>query len=131
MPEAGAQPLTWEELRELLLVPTPSIANAIETFDVRPRNEGVSDGTIRRLFRERDRSLATPRRRPFDPTTLHRRGTLSPAGARSRISSAPRRRGSWSSRVSIPGSFANRLRNRRTRSRTRTLRDLEQVAEPL
>jgi 4-hydroxy-4-methyl-2-oxoglutarate aldolase len=45
-------PLTWEELRELQLVPTPSIANAIETFNVRPRSEGVSDGSVRPQFPE-------------------------------------------------------------------------------
>lgn len=46
------EPLTWEELRELQQIPTPSIANAIETFNVRPRNEGVSDGTVRPQFPE-------------------------------------------------------------------------------
>lgn len=46
------EPLTWQELRELQLIPTPSIANAIETFDIRPRNEGVSDGTILPQFPE-------------------------------------------------------------------------------
>ena len=48
----GTTPLTWEELRELQGVPTPSIANAIESFDIRPRNEGVSDGTVRPQFPE-------------------------------------------------------------------------------
>jgi len=49
---SNTEPLTWEELRELQVIPTPSIANAIETFRVRPRNEGVSDGTIRPQFPE-------------------------------------------------------------------------------
>lgn len=47
-----AEPLTWEELRELQLIPTPSIANAIESFNIRPRNEGVSDGSVRSQFPE-------------------------------------------------------------------------------
>jgi regulator of RNase E activity RraA len=45
-------PLTWEQLRELQQISTPSIANAIETFKVRPRNAGVSDGSIRPQFPE-------------------------------------------------------------------------------
>jgi 4-hydroxy-4-methyl-2-oxoglutarate aldolase len=52
MPSGIQEPLTWEELRELQLIPTPSIANAIESFNVRPRNEGVSDGTVRPQFPE-------------------------------------------------------------------------------
>ncbi|MGI8551597.1 MAG: RraA family protein [Dehalococcoidia bacterium] len=44
--------LTWEQLRELQLIPTPSVANAIESFNVRPRNEGVSDGSVRPQFPE-------------------------------------------------------------------------------
>jgi 4-hydroxy-4-methyl-2-oxoglutarate aldolase len=47
-----ATPLSWEELRELQLIPTPSVANAIETFDIRPRSEGVSDGSVRAQFPE-------------------------------------------------------------------------------
>jgi 4-hydroxy-4-methyl-2-oxoglutarate aldolase len=46
------EPLTWEELRELQLIPTPSIANAIESFNIRPRSAGVSDGSVRPQFPE-------------------------------------------------------------------------------
>jgi len=42
-------PGTLEALRR---IPSPTIANAIETFEVRPRGEGVSDTHIRCLFPE-------------------------------------------------------------------------------
>ena len=43
-------PLTAEELEELRRLPTPAIANAIELFDVRPRNEGFMSGEIQCRF---------------------------------------------------------------------------------
>ncbi|MDX1383997.1 MAG: hypothetical protein R3190_10170, partial [Thermoanaerobaculia bacterium] len=43
--------LNEEELAALAAWPTPAVANAIETFDVRPRSEGFMLG-IRCLFPE-------------------------------------------------------------------------------
>lgn len=45
-------PLSLEELEALRKISTPTIANAIETFNVRPRNEGFMDSSIRCLFPE-------------------------------------------------------------------------------
>jgi len=42
--------LTAEELQALRRFPSPTIANAIETFQVRARLEGVTDSRIRCLF---------------------------------------------------------------------------------
>ena len=42
--------LTPLQLDELAKFPSPTIANAIETFQVRGRLEGVTDGRIRCLF---------------------------------------------------------------------------------
>jgi hypothetical protein len=39
-------PLTSEELDALRAITTPTVCNAIEVFDVRPRNEGFMDSTI-------------------------------------------------------------------------------------
>lgn len=39
-------PLTPDELEALRLTTTPTVCNAIETFDVRPRTEGFMDSTI-------------------------------------------------------------------------------------
>ncbi len=36
--------------RELVLFSTPSISNGVETFEVRPRDEGFADGSIRCQF---------------------------------------------------------------------------------
>ena len=39
------EPLSEAELQALGAWPTPAISNAIETFDVRPRNQGFMLGT--------------------------------------------------------------------------------------
>ena len=44
--------LSPQELEALRRIPSPTIANAIETFDVRPRGEGVTDARIRCQFPE-------------------------------------------------------------------------------
>lgn len=44
--------LSDEVLEELRTFSTPSIANGIETFDIRPRNEGYMDVSIRCVFPE-------------------------------------------------------------------------------
>lgn len=44
------QRLAIEQLEELQQFPTPTIANAIETFHVRPRETGVTDSRMRCLF---------------------------------------------------------------------------------
>lgn len=46
----AGQLLTSKELEALLRFSSPTIANAIETFQVRPRLEGVTDPRIRCLF---------------------------------------------------------------------------------
>ena len=43
------EPALLDELRTFT---TPSIANAMETFDVRPRNEGYMDASVRCMFPE-------------------------------------------------------------------------------
>src|SRR5262245_5419118 len=43
-------PLTTEQLEPLRLLETCAVANAIETFDVRLRNEGFTDATVRCMF---------------------------------------------------------------------------------
>ncbi len=45
-------PLTELQLAELGRIPSPTIANAVETFHVRPRLEGCTDASIRCLFPE-------------------------------------------------------------------------------
>ena len=45
-------PLTDDELEAIRRITTPTIANAIETFNVRLRNEGFMDSTIRCIFPE-------------------------------------------------------------------------------
>ncbi len=45
-------PLSAVQLEALRRIPSPTIANAIETFHVRPRGEGVTDMRIRCLFPE-------------------------------------------------------------------------------
>jgi 4-hydroxy-4-methyl-2-oxoglutarate aldolase len=47
MPQA---PLAPEVLRALQTLTTPTVANAIETFDVRPRNVGFMDASIKCMF---------------------------------------------------------------------------------
>ena len=47
---APAAPLDPAVLAELASFATPSVANGIETFKVRPRNEGFMDGTVRCIF---------------------------------------------------------------------------------
>jgi 4-hydroxy-4-methyl-2-oxoglutarate aldolase len=44
--------LSPQQLEALRRIPSPTIANAIETFDVRPRGEGVTDARIRCEFPE-------------------------------------------------------------------------------
>jgi 4-hydroxy-4-methyl-2-oxoglutarate aldolase len=46
------EPLTAEELAALRAITTPTICNAIETLDVRLRNEGFMDSTIQCRFPE-------------------------------------------------------------------------------
>jgi regulator of RNase E activity RraA len=46
------EPLTASELEALRAITTPTIANAIETFRVRPHSEGFMDHTIRCMFPE-------------------------------------------------------------------------------
>jgi 4-hydroxy-4-methyl-2-oxoglutarate aldolase len=46
------EPLTAEELATLQAITTPTVCNAIETFDVRLRNEGFMDSTIQCRFPE-------------------------------------------------------------------------------
>jgi len=46
------EPLTEQELDALRTITTPTIANAIETFDVRPRSAGFMDSSIRCIFPE-------------------------------------------------------------------------------
>jgi regulator of RNase E activity RraA len=46
------EPLTPDELDALRQITSPTIANAIETFDVRPRNEGFMDSSVRCIFPE-------------------------------------------------------------------------------
>ncbi|MDQ2784322.1 MAG: RraA family protein, partial [Chloroflexota bacterium] len=47
-----AVPLTAEELDALRAMNSPTIANAIETFNYRPRNEGFMDSSIRCILPE-------------------------------------------------------------------------------
>lgn len=47
-----SDPLTAEELDALREITSPTISNAIETFDVRPRNEGFMDPTVQCMFPE-------------------------------------------------------------------------------
>jgi regulator of RNase E activity RraA len=47
-----ADPLTPDELDALRRITSPTIANAIETFNVRPRNEGFMDSSVRAIFPE-------------------------------------------------------------------------------
>lgn len=43
-------PLTLEELEALRSIPTPAVANAIETFNLRPRTAGFMGPEIRQMF---------------------------------------------------------------------------------
>jgi 4-hydroxy-4-methyl-2-oxoglutarate aldolase len=43
---------TWEDLVALASVTTPALSNAIESFGVRPRNEGFAGPEIRQMFPE-------------------------------------------------------------------------------
>ena len=43
-------PLNHEELEALRAIPTPAVANAIETFDIRPRTVGFMGPEIRQMF---------------------------------------------------------------------------------
>jgi 4-hydroxy-4-methyl-2-oxoglutarate aldolase len=42
--------LTLEELETLRAIPTPAISNAIEPFDIRPRNAGFMGPEVRQMF---------------------------------------------------------------------------------
>ncbi|TMB94324.1 MAG: hypothetical protein E6J42_11605 [Chloroflexi bacterium] len=46
------EPLRPEEIATLRTISTPTVCNAIETFNVRPRNEGFMDSTITCRFPE-------------------------------------------------------------------------------
>jgi 4-hydroxy-4-methyl-2-oxoglutarate aldolase len=46
------EPLSPQELDALQRLNTPTVSNAIETFDVRPRSEGFMDPSIRCIFPE-------------------------------------------------------------------------------
>ena len=46
-------PLTRAELDALRKLTSPTVANAIETFNVRGRNQGFLSGEIRALFPDR------------------------------------------------------------------------------
>ena len=46
------EPLRPEELATLRAITTPTVCNAIETFNVLPRNEGLMDSTITCRFPE-------------------------------------------------------------------------------
>ncbi|HEY3441810.1 MAG TPA: RraA family protein [Paludibaculum sp.] len=52
MMEMPSTNLTPAQIDELRTFNSPTISNAIETFDVRPRGEGCTDGRIRCLFPE-------------------------------------------------------------------------------
>ena len=41
---------TAEQLEALRIIPTPAVANAIETFEIRPRNEGFMSPEISSIF---------------------------------------------------------------------------------
>jgi len=41
---------TGEQLEALRIIPTPAVANAIETFEIRPRNEGFMSPEISSIF---------------------------------------------------------------------------------
>lgn len=45
-------PLTSAQIESLRKLSSPSVANAIETFDVRPRQEGNLSSEVRALFPE-------------------------------------------------------------------------------
>ena len=47
MPNTLLDPETLESLR---LIPTPAVSNAIEVFDVRPRNAGFMGPGVRQMF---------------------------------------------------------------------------------
>jgi len=47
-----SEPLTRDELDALRAITTPTVANAIETFNVRPRNEGFMEPSVRCIFPE-------------------------------------------------------------------------------
>lgn len=47
-----AQPLSLEQIEELRQISTPTISNAIETFETRPRNEGFMNREIRCILPE-------------------------------------------------------------------------------
>ena len=47
-----SETLTDAELEALRGITSPTVANAIETFQVRPRNEGFMDSTVRCIFPE-------------------------------------------------------------------------------
>jgi len=46
------EPVKPEELAALRAISTPTVCNAIETFNVHPRNEGFMDSTVIRRFPE-------------------------------------------------------------------------------
>lgn len=52
-PKPPHQPLTPADFERLTRLDTPTAANAIERFDVRPRNEGFAYGAARCMFPDR------------------------------------------------------------------------------
>jgi 4-hydroxy-4-methyl-2-oxoglutarate aldolase len=69
------EPLNAEEIAALRRISSPTISNAIETFDVRPRGEGVSDPRIRCLFPEFGAMVGyacTAKIRSSEPASSHR-----------------------------------------------------------
>jgi regulator of RNase E activity RraA len=47
-----SEPLSAAEIEALRRITTPTLANAIETFEVRPRSAGFMDSTVRCIFPE-------------------------------------------------------------------------------
>lgn len=45
-----SSPLTSDELEMLRIIPTPAVANAIETFNLRPRSAGFMSPQVRQMF---------------------------------------------------------------------------------
>ena len=44
--------LSSKQLQELRKINTPTIANAVETFNIRPRTEGIMDSSVRCIFQD-------------------------------------------------------------------------------
>ena len=99
-----AAPLSAAEIAELKKYATPSISNGIETFKIRPRNEGFMSHEIRCMFPEmhaygrlRLHGEDSRRRNP------HANRTSAPTVAPCWLRPAPRSSSSrtWTSRPSV------------------------------